>query len=267
MHLSELSMGYGKFEYTREGVNHARGIYPMNVAGCAITSLNSPSDSEIHLSPSPQVLLQKTFVTLTHGVMQYGESCLYPFVVHLLSPDAVGIVARAILQHSQADPCNIAGNGMACVMFSYSLSQEEIVVPLERVVPFDDSKSSSLVDRLQHSAIPRFPSAATAPTAQFLVFNQSTVTHKLSAGWESPSIHDTSHNLHRSNGADAINLSLQADGFDLLGQLMKAALILLLAPAVQLDILLEDGRSRIPERTTSSYALTTSLSSYSLLSL
>lgn len=42
MHLSELSMGYGKFQYTREGVTHARGISPMS--GGAITSLNSPSD-------------------------------------------------------------------------------------------------------------------------------------------------------------------------------------------------------------------------------
>jgi hypothetical protein len=47
-------MGYGKFEYTREGVNLANDIYPISTAGCVRTPLNSPSDSEIHLSPSPQ---------------------------------------------------------------------------------------------------------------------------------------------------------------------------------------------------------------------
>jgi hypothetical protein len=95
MHLSELSQpkaaaplaqrGYGKFEYTREGVNHARGNYPR-IAGCAITSLNAPSDSEI-VQP----------------------------VLGLAPNKFVGVVACTALEHAEADARNVAGDCMACM--------------------------------------------------------------------------------------------------------------------------------------------------------
>lgn len=233
-------MGYGKFEYTREGVNHARGSYPVNFAGCAITFLNSPSDSEIYLSPSPQVLLMTSYLTLAEGVMKYGEYPLYALAVGVLSADDVRIVASSILEHSIADPCDVAGNSMACVVFGHSLREENIIIRADRIVTLQDSKGSCLVDRLQHSTVSGFPTAVTSSATQFLVFDQPTITEVLSARWKSPCIHHTGHNLHRSNRADAVNLSLPADEFVVLGQIMKTALILLFVPPIQFDILPEN---------------------------
>ena len=44
--LSELSTGYGKFEYTREGVNQANGVCLFCKPRRALIVLNSPSNSE-----------------------------------------------------------------------------------------------------------------------------------------------------------------------------------------------------------------------------
>ena len=117
----------GKFKYTREGVNPPEAdTYPMNMAGCAITSLNSPSNSEIHLSPQPEAdepLAQSPHeASLTsyltpacqnaalrragtpdEGVMQYGESVLCGRTLNILPADSVGIVPCAVLQHPATD--------------------------------------------------------------------------------------------------------------------------------------------------------------------
>ena len=80
----------------------------MNVTGCAITSLNSPSDPEIGLSPSPQAasLMEihpfgTSYRMFVEGVMQYGESFLGSLALSI--PPTIWFVARAILEHPIAD--------------------------------------------------------------------------------------------------------------------------------------------------------------------
>jgi len=238
-------MGYGKFEYTREGVNHAHGIYPMNIAGRAITFLNSLSNSEIPRSPSPHEVSLTSYLTLAEGVMQYGNSplcarALGPSCSGLGVPPSIWFVACATLEHPIADPCDVAGNSVACVVFGYSLSQEMIVILTERIVPVQSSKGSCLVDRFQDPAVPWFAPAVTVSATQLLMFGQPAVTQVLSAIGESPSIHHSGYDLHRSNGADAVNLSLEAHQFVTASKLFKASLVLLFAAPVEINVLLED---------------------------
>src|SRR5437016_1375355 len=42
VHYVSSLVGYGKFEYTREGVNQTAGIYPFIISGRALIFLNSP---------------------------------------------------------------------------------------------------------------------------------------------------------------------------------------------------------------------------------
>lgn len=122
----------------------------MNMAGGAITSLNSPSDSEIFLSPSPQEALLTSYLTSAEGVIQYEASLLC--ALRLGVPPAIWFVACSALEHPVADPCDGAGNSVPCVVFGYPLSQEMIVVVPERILSVDGGKGSSLVDRFEYPA-------------------------------------------------------------------------------------------------------------------
>lgn len=154
MHLSEFSqpeadalvaqMGYGKFQYTREGVTHARGISPMMITGGAITSLNSPSDLEISWSPSPHTASPSDFFTQAESVQHYGGDL--SDILLLVVPPSIRFVACFRLEHAEADACNVAGNGMASVVFGHSLNQEMIVVFPDRVLSVDRRKSGGFVD-------------------------------------------------------------------------------------------------------------------------
>ena len=214
MHLSELSTGYGKFQYTREGVNHARGIYPRNIAGCAITSLNSPSDSEISLSPSLSHASLTSSFTSDETVVHYGQYLLG----FLLVPPSIGFVACSVLEHPVADPGDVAGNSVPCVVFGYSLGQEMIVILPDRIVSMDRGQSSSLarfaelarrVHRLEDSTVAWFAPTVAASATELLVSDQSTVTQVFAARRESSCIHDTGNDLHCSNRTDAIELRLE----------------------------------------------------------
>ena len=240
MHLSELSMGYGKFEYTREGVNHARGIYPTTMAGCAITSLNSPSDSEIHLSPSPQQTSFTSDFRFAEDVAQYEDCFLCALLFGVPPPDSVGIVPCATLKHPVTDACNVTGNSMSCIVFGYSFNQKMVVIVPKGIAPVQGGNGSCLVDRFQNSAVPWFPPSVTATATEFLMFDQPAVTPVLSGRWKSVSIYHTGHDLHRTYRADAIDLLLEAHQLVLPGKLAKASFVLLFAPTIQSDILLED---------------------------
>ena len=170
--------------------------------------------------------------------MQYGGRLLGALTLGV--PPSIWFIARAALEHPIADPCDVAGNSVARVVFGYSLSQEMIVILPDRIVPFQGSKGSCLVDRLQDSAVPWFPPPVSASATQLLMFDQTAVTQVLSAMGKSSCIHHTSHDLHRSNRADAINLSLEAHQFVTPGKSMKALLVLLFAATVEIDILLEN---------------------------
>jgi hypothetical protein len=234
-------MGYGKFEYTREGVTHARGIYPVNLAGCAITSLNSPSDSEIGVSPSPQAASLTSYQMFVEGVMQYGESFLG--YLAFSTPAAIWFVARAILEHAVTDARDVAGNSMACVVFSYSLSQEMIVVVSDGVVAVDRSKRGSLVDRFEHVAVAWFPPAVTASATKLLVFDQSAVAEVFSDMGKSLGIHHTGDDLHCSNNAHTGNPFLEAHQGVAAGNVAEAAFKFSFAAPVQVGILVENARN------------------------
>lgn len=137
-------MGYGKFQYTREGVIHARGISPMMTTGGAITFLNSPSDLEISWSPSPHRTSPSDSFTQDERAPHYGGGL--SAIVLLTVPPSIRFVARSALEHAEARACNSAGNGMASVVFSHSLSQEVIVVFPDRVLAVDSGKGGSFVD-------------------------------------------------------------------------------------------------------------------------
>ena len=137
-------MGYGKFQYTREGVTHARGIFPMMTTGSAITFLNSPSDLEILHSPSPHTAFTIRFSDAAEGVPHYGED--RSVVLVLVIPPSILFIACSRLEHAEADACDVAGNGMASVVFGDSLNQEMIVVFADRILAVDGGKGGGLVD-------------------------------------------------------------------------------------------------------------------------
>ena len=238
----------GKFEYTREGVNPAkRDTYPtgslrsddpMNMAGCAITSLNSPSNLEISWSSSPHHASLPKSLTQDEGARYYGDCTLAAFALGV--PPAIRFVASSRFEHAETDACDVAGNSVAGIVFGYCLSQEMIVILSERVVSLEGSERSSLVDRLQHSAVPGFAPAVTASATELLMFNQPAVTEVLSAMGETPCIDHTGHDLHRSNGADAVNVSLETDQLVAPGKGVKASLVLRFAAPVEINVLLED---------------------------
>ena len=231
-------MGYGKFQYTREGVTHARGISPMMTTGGAITSLNSPSDLEIFWSPSPHTASPSDSLTQADSVLHYGER--RSAILVLVIPPSIWFVASSRFEHAETDACDGAGNGMSGVVLSNSLSQEMIVVLADRVLTVDGGKGGSFVDRFEHPAVAWFAPAIAASATELLVFDESAITVVLSRRGEAPCIHHTGENFHRSDGADAGKLSLKADQRGAAGNVAEAPFIFFLARAVEFDVFREN---------------------------
>jgi len=61
--LSSLKTGYGKFEYTREGVNQLTGICPLVTRGRALIFLNSPSKLKTHPQARGPSLFTRSLLT------------------------------------------------------------------------------------------------------------------------------------------------------------------------------------------------------------
>ena len=236
-------MGYGKFEYTREGVNHARGIYPQSVAGCAITSLNSPSDSEI-VQPPPRRSLTGCCKD-SKGEVNYERWCLGADLLSVAPFKFVGVVPCSAFEHSEADASNVAGNGVACVVLGHAFSQKMIVIVPERIVSSEYSKSSGLIDRFEDAAVPGFASAVAMTATEFLMFYQPTVTEVFSAMGKPSCIDHRGDDADGSSDANARDFLLASYQDVPAGDLGKTSFVLELAAAVQVDVLVENAAHKV----------------------
>ena len=116
----------------------------MNMPGCAITCLNSPSDLEISWPPSPHTASPSDSFTQVDTVLHYGEDL--SDILVLVVPPSIRFVACFRFEHAEADACDVAGNGMASVVFGHSLNQEMVVVFADRILAVDGGKGGGLVD-------------------------------------------------------------------------------------------------------------------------
>lgn len=55
-------------------------------------------------------------------------------VVALGVPQSIWFVACAILEHSVADPSNVARYGVPCIVFGYSVGDEMILILAKRIL-------------------------------------------------------------------------------------------------------------------------------------
>jgi len=142
-------MGYGKFEYTREGVNHFSGICPPSQTGRALSELNSPSNpQDPFMTRDPSSFMHSLLLHQDEGVPARWKSVLFHFLC--LVPPMIRFVRRTALQHSVADPRDVTSSSMSCVVFGYTLSQKIIVIFPDRIGPVVRGNGSSLVDLIQH---------------------------------------------------------------------------------------------------------------------
>ena len=96
------------------------------ITGCAITSLNSPSNLEITVSPSPHCASQSEFFTQTEGVLHYGDCTLPVFALSV--PPSIGLVASSRLEHAETDACDVAGNSVPGVVLAAAWCGETLSI-------------------------------------------------------------------------------------------------------------------------------------------
>lgn len=200
-------MGYGKFEYTWEGVNQTTGVFPLVVpwARSRVIELSlQRSDQFVIGEPSgSRTIRSHSMQRCTVIWMSLLSALLF------LVPPPIRFVPCLALQHPVTDPCNIAGDSMPRIMLSYTLSEEMIVILTHRIVSSQSCKGSSLVHGLQSSAVPWFSPTVAAASTELFMLDQPAVPQVLSCTWKSPRIHDAGQDLHRSNAANPRNTFLE----------------------------------------------------------
>ena len=177
--------------------------------------------------------------------MHYEWSCLGDYMVSLAPCKFVGVVPRSTLEHSQADTSNVAADSMTCIVFGDAFSQKMVVIVPERILTFESSQRSSLIDGFEDAAVPGFAPAVAVTTTEFFISHQATVTKVLSAVGESMSIDHNGDDADGSPDANTRNFTLASYESVLPGNLGKTSLELELAAAIEVDALVKNSVNEV----------------------